>query len=184
VASYLAGRGIILSPPLSLRWAPTLRRPEGTYAPAMVARVDSVDGELIGVHRTWLDRDAAGMWHRHDRASLGPIGGGAVRLGGLRPDTTLIVAEGIESGLSAAQLTGWPAWAALSAGGIERLVLPLGAQDVVIAVDHDRNGTGEAAARCLAARLVCEERRVRLLVPNQLGADVNDLLREARRAAA
>ena len=59
----------------------------------MVARVDGLDGGLIGVHRTWLDRGADGIWHRCDRASLGPTAGGAVRLGPLDPDRALIVGE-------------------------------------------------------------------------------------------
>ena len=37
--------------PRSLRYAPSLRRPDGTYGPAMVARIDRYDGELIGMHR-------------------------------------------------------------------------------------------------------------------------------------
>jgi hypothetical protein len=40
VALYLAGRGITIGPPAALRWAPALRRPDGTNGPAMVARID------------------------------------------------------------------------------------------------------------------------------------------------
>src|ERR1700741_3990804 len=40
--AYLVGRGITTAPPASLRYAPTLRCPDGTYAPAMVARIDDV----------------------------------------------------------------------------------------------------------------------------------------------
>jgi hypothetical protein len=42
--SYLAGRGITMPTPPSLRYAPALRRPDGAYGPAMVARVDSLEG--------------------------------------------------------------------------------------------------------------------------------------------
>jgi putative DNA primase/helicase len=80
VMRYLTERGITIPIPQSLRYAPAMRRPEGSYGPAMVARIDDVDGRLIGLHRTWLARDPAGAWRRFDRASLGPIGGGAVRL--------------------------------------------------------------------------------------------------------
>jgi hypothetical protein len=41
--------------PPTLRWAPSLRRLDGTHGPAMVARINSLDGELIGISRTWLD---------------------------------------------------------------------------------------------------------------------------------
>ncbi|MGH7121089.1 MAG: DUF7146 domain-containing protein, partial [Acetobacteraceae bacterium] len=80
VTAYLAARGIDIPVPSALRYAPSLRRLDGSYGPAMVARVDSIDGQFRAVHRTWLLRDAAGTWRRRDRASLGPIGGGAVHL--------------------------------------------------------------------------------------------------------
>jgi hypothetical protein len=66
----------------------------------MIARVDNVDGELIGVHRTYLTAD----WRRYDRASLGAVAGGAVRLSA--PAKTLAVAEGIETALSIVQAIG------------------------------------------------------------------------------
>jgi putative DNA primase/helicase len=186
VVAYLGARYITtLPPPLSLRWVPSLRRPDGTSGAAMVARVDGHDGELIGLQRTYLDCDPGGIiWRRRDRAALGPIAGGAVRLGKLRPEVPLIVAEGIESALSASELAGWPAWAALSAGGIERLALPAEARDIIIAVDRDPTGTGEAAARAAAHRWVVDGRRVRLVIPDRVGADANDLLRELRDVAA
>jgi putative DNA primase/helicase len=100
VARYLVGRGITIPLLPSLRWAPSLRRPDGTHAPAMIARVDGLDGELIGVHRTWLTRDAAGIWRRRDRATLGPIFGGVVRLAEPLPGKPLVLGEGVESALS------------------------------------------------------------------------------------
>jgi hypothetical protein len=180
VAAYLTARGITVPSPPSLRYAPSLRRPDGTNGPAMVAVVEHVENGMVGVHRTWLETDRAGIWRRQHRASLGPIGGGAVRLGTLRLDRPLILAEGIESALAAAEITKLPAWAALSAGGITRLILPAEAQDIVIAADRDPRGTGEAAARRAAILWVREGRRVRIIVPDRIGSDPNDLLREMR----
>src|SRR5262249_2358980 len=54
VACYLAGRGITTPLPRSLRWAPRCPHPTGIYLPAMVATVENIDGELIGIHRTFL----------------------------------------------------------------------------------------------------------------------------------
>ncbi len=48
VARYLAARGITIPPPFALRYAPALRRPDGTMGSAMVARIDSADDELLG----------------------------------------------------------------------------------------------------------------------------------------
>jgi hypothetical protein len=40
---------------------------DGSYGPAMIARIDNVDGDLIGVHRTWLAHDELGAWGRQCR---------------------------------------------------------------------------------------------------------------------
>ncbi len=157
VERYLVSRGITVPPPAALRWAPALSRPDGTQAPVMIARVDNVDGELIGVHRTYLTPD----WQRRDRASFGPIAGSAVRLGNVRSDTWLGIGEGIETTLSVMLATGLPGWAALSAVGIEQLILPPEARMVLIVADHDANGIGERAARAAAERWLAEGRHVR-----------------------
>jgi putative DNA primase/helicase len=75
-------------------------------------------------------------------------------------------------------VTGLPAWAAISAGGIERLILPPLpiAADVTITADHDVNGVGERAARTAAQRWLNEGRRVRIAMPKVPGSDWNDVL--------
>lgn len=166
VARYLAGRGITIAPPPSLRWAPSLRRPDGTSGPAMVARIDGLDGDLIGIARTWLVRDAAGVWRRRDRAMLGRAAGAAV----------LMVAEGIETALSATQATEMPAWAALSTSGMRALALPSIVRRIIILADNDENGAGERAARAAAQRWLAEGRRVRIALPPVPGTDIVDVL--------
>jgi putative DNA primase/helicase len=174
VADYSTGRRITIAPPPSLRYAPSLRHRDGTYGPAMVARVDDVDGRLIGVHRTWLARDPVRQWYRRDRASLGPIGGGAVRLA--PPAETLLIGEGIETTAAGMLATAQPAWAALSTSGMVALVLPPIVRTVVILADHDVSGAGERAARTAAARWLAEGRRVRLAMPPEPATDFNDVL--------
>jgi hypothetical protein len=171
---YLADRGITLPPPPSLRWTPALRRPDGKYAPAMVARVDNIDGELIGVHRTWIERSLDGVWRRRDRASLGPIAGGAVRLA--PADEMLLIGEGVETCLAAMQATSIPAWAALSTSGMTALALPAIVRNVIILADNDSNGAGERAARTAAQRWLADGLRVRIAMPPELGSDFNDVL--------
>src|SRR5437868_8778257 len=41
----------------SLRYAASLRRSDGTYGPAVLARVDDVEGRLVAIHRTWIGLD-------------------------------------------------------------------------------------------------------------------------------
>ena len=180
VARYLAARGISTIPtPSALRYAPALCRPDCTTGSAMVARIDNIDGELIGVHRTWLAHGPHGTWQRRDRAMLGRAAGGAVRLA---PEAEmLMVGEGLETCLAAMQATVHSAWAALSTSGLVRLVLPPILRTIVILADHDVNGAGERAARAAAARWLAEGRRVRIVLPPEPGMDFNDVL--ARGAA-
>jgi phage/plasmid primase-like uncharacterized protein len=105
---------------------------------------------------------------------LGRVAGGAVRLG--EAAETLLIAEGIETGLSAMQASGLPVWAALSTSGMTSLALPPIVRTVVILADHDANGAGERAARIAAARWLAERRRACIALPPELGSDFNDVL--------
>src|SRR5262249_47951373 len=97
VVRYLARRGITVAPPASLRWAPHCwHRKERAYLPAMVGLVEHVEHGIVGVHRTYLTPDCC----RRDRASLGPIGGGAGRLGDIRPDGWPGISEGRNTALA------------------------------------------------------------------------------------
>ena len=192
VERYWLSRGLALPIPATVRASRSwLRHPEGGKRPAMVALVEHVEFGPVAVHRTWLQTDgAAKASFRNPRLSLGPIGGGAVHLAEAREDAPLVIAEGIETTASVMLAMGWPGWAALSAGGIERLVLPPMpmAASVIIAADNDLNGVGERAARCAAERWLAEGRRVRIALPPCPGSDWNDVLLnkdigEARHAA-
>jgi len=110
-----------------------------------------------------------------NRASLGPVWGGAIRLGEPSDDDEVLIGEGIETAASAGRLLGLPAWAAISAGNLARgLVLPPTIRSVVIAVDPDP--PGEAAATEAADRWIAAGLRVRLARPTG-HADFNDLIR-------
>jgi phage/plasmid primase-like uncharacterized protein len=86
---------------------------------------------------------------------------------------TLAVAEGIETALAVRLATGLPVWAAICAGGMARLVIPDEVQLVVICADNDVSGLD--AAKTLARRLLVEQRRVKILIPDPPGADWADL---------
>lgn len=189
VARYLAARGLAgLEQSTELRWRGDATHPEGGRWNAMVAQVVDVDGRSLGVHRTYLTRDGSAKASvTPDKASLGPIWGGAVRLwparaqqDGVAPQ--LVVGEGIESSASAGLLLDVPAWAALSAGNLAKgLILPASVTNVLIAADHDRqaqNGhwPGQEAAQAAQARWRAEGRTVRIAMPDQPG-DFNDVLR-------
>jgi len=178
VARHLVNRGITMPPPAALRWAPRCWH-GGAHQelPAMVGLVEHVERGIVGVHRTYLRSDGGGKAAVMPvKASLGPVGGGAVRFGMPRPGEWLAVAEGIETALAVATACSVPAWAALSAGGIKNLMLPCEATLVTIAADHDTSGTGARAARHAAERWLAEGRRVRIAMPPTPNTDWNDVL--------
>jgi putative DNA primase/helicase len=180
VERYWLSRGLALPIPPTIRASRSwLRHPAGGTRPAMIALVQHVDHGSVAIHRTWLQTDgAAKASFRSPRLSLGPVGGGAVRLAHANEWQPLAVAEGIETAASVLTATGYPTWAAISAGGIERLILPPlpAASLVIIAADNDRNGVGERAARAAAERWLVEGRRVRIALPPMPGTDWNDVL--------
>jgi hypothetical protein len=187
VNDYLArhrGFGGIVPP--TIRCAIALKHaPSGLTLPAMIAAVTVWPSrELVAVHRTFLDPETADKAQVDSpKMMLGPVGGGAVCLA--ECGERLAISEGIETGLIAQQATGIPTWAALSASGMERVTvpaLPL-AREVWILADCDASGRGLAAAKILARDLVREGRAVRIAMPDQLGADWADVLREAGNAA-
>jgi DNA primase len=174
VEKYLRSRGLALPPAPVLRFAPRCwNRETGRELPAMLARVDDINGELVAVHRTWLRADGSGKAALQEpKWSLGPIGGAAVRLAPAGP--VLAVAEGIENALTAIA-AGYAAWSGVSAGGMQSVVLPRMVEKVLIVADHDANGVGQRAARKAADRWLAEGRQVRI-APTRLGEDLNDAL--------
>jgi putative DNA primase/helicase len=186
VATYLRGRGISLDTlPAGIRFHPECWRPRDDAGnpvpplPAMVALVEHIEQGPVAIHATYLRPDGTGkadIPKREQKACLGPIASGAVRLGTPRRNQWLGVAEGIETALSVAVACAIPVWAALSAAGIKSLVLPADATHVVICADHDESGTGERVARDAADRWLAEGRRVRIAIPPLAGTDFNDVL--------
>lgn len=179
VEHYLKNRDITGPIPTAIRYLPEhLHAPSGTKWPVMLASVVDVTGQLRAVHRTYLNRDGTGKAQFEPaRMTLGPVSECAAHLG--VAGEALAVAEGIETALSFQIMSGMPTWAALSAGGIRRLMLPPlpAAQFVTIAADADAAGIN--AAECAAERWRMEGRETRIMSPPS-GLDFNDMLIGAR----
>jgi putative DNA primase/helicase len=184
VEAYLRSRGITIPVPPVLRWLRYCPHRNGNYYPAMVAPIVNLNGEQIGLHKTFLRADGSGkadLPKAEQRETCGPRKGGAVRLGQYQAGVLLVAGEGLESTLAAMQLFDLPGWAALCADGIETLELPGDAIDVAIAADHDANMVGQRSALAAHGRWSGEGRRVRILLPPAVGEDFNDVLRTGRR---
>ena len=173
--TYLRSRAITCELPDTLRFHPKCwHGPSGERWPAMVALVEG--GKGFSVHRTYLRPDGGGKagLAGGDKLMLGSTGGGAVRL--CEGKGRLVIAEGIESGLSLmCGLLEFPGgvWAALSTIGMRSLRLPETANRLVMAADGD--SPGREAAFALASKATSNGWLVSRLDPGD-GADFNDIL--------
>jgi putative DNA primase/helicase len=182
--AYLRARGIeYLAGSSALRFRSDTRHPEGGALAALIALVSDTDGKPVAAHRTYLTRDGSAKARvTPQKASLGPVWGGAVRLVAASEAFPLVIGEGIESSAAAGLLMGLPAWAALSAGNLAAgLVLPPEVRRIVIAADHDlpvKTGArpGQDAAEAAARRWRREGRRVEIATPNTPGHDFADVI--------
>ncbi|MCW8305928.1 toprim domain-containing protein [Acidiphilium sp. PA] len=156
----------------ALRFRADTRHLDNRRYPALICRIDDVNGNQIGVQRIYLADDGRKAALDPAKAFKGPIWGGAIRFG-LGAD--IVVAEGPETAIAAGILLDLPAWSAVSAGNLAKgLLLPPDVKSVVIAADHDKPGieSAEAALR----RWKSEGRTVRIVKPNLRGDDFNDVL--------
>ncbi len=186
--AYLRGRGLALSgdtTDLLAHHDLTHWETKSGY-PAMIGVVRDVAGEVVALHRTYLqvDADAPDTVTKaavsKPRMMLGKVAGGSVRLAPINPGAALGLCEGIETGLAAmTSCPGLPVWATLSATNLEQVKLPPEAHRIVILADHDASGAGTRAAETAARRLRGEGRQVAIALPPGEGEDFNDVLLRA-----
>jgi putative DNA primase/helicase len=168
---YLAGRGLRTDSPQLRFHARTPFGPERSveYRPALIAAVRDEAG-LVAIQRTFIDNRSSGL-ARGRRCSLGRLGSGAVRLGGV--SQILGLAEGIETALSASAQFEVPCWATLGSGRFGSIALPATIERLLLFLDNDPAGRrSEALARSAFAGL-----KIEAFYPEVSGADWNDMLR-------
>ena len=88
----------------------------------------------------------------------------------------LTIGEGIETTLSAIALGLAPAWAVGDAGELGRFPVLPGIDALTILIDHDENGCGQSQAAKCRDRWLAADREVLTVIPDRIGADINDLL--------
>jgi putative DNA primase/helicase len=98
----------------------------------------------------------------------------------VRPGVELILCEGVETSLAAAEIFGLPCWSAVYAGGLRSLVLPPDVRRVILAADNDLSGAGQRNALAAYDRWIREGRSVRIVAPPVVGDDFNDVLIKRR----
>jgi Toprim domain len=125
--------------------------------PAMIACVTDLDGQITGVHRTWLDPDGFDRIRLGKapvdtpRRAMGDLLGNAVRFGA-SDDDVLVAGEGVETMLSLrCALPTLPMAAALSANHLSALLLSSSLRRLYIARDAD--AAGDAVQTVLSQRV-------------------------------
>lgn len=147
----------------------------GTVHNGVVALIRNKQGEAVSIHRTYLDT-GEDKSAKKIMPPIETITGGYIRLG--EPTDTLIVAEGIETALSAWAIHGHPAWACISAHNLEVFTaVPQYVKNVLVVADNDFSFTGQAAAfRCANRLRNTRKLNVSVSMPKRPGYDMSDEL--------
>jgi len=150
---YLRARAIEgqLPPDAVLRFHPRMTSLEDRERrPALVVALVDQMGALQGVQVTLLTaHGAAKAALATPRRTIGRLMGHYVRIDA--PTDTLIVAEGLETALSARRALGASAWAFLSAENLAQFTPPPVIDKLIVAADND--DAGRAAATQIKARI-------------------------------
>ncbi|MEX0447210.1 toprim domain-containing protein [Xenorhabdus sp. SGI246] len=147
---YLRNRGIHVLPAANVKYCPEQPVRNGKLQ-AIWSLVTDAKGTLCYLHRTYLDGDRKAditpqkkldatqeESYRTHASSL------AIRL--FPVNSTLGIAEGIETALSCKQIYGVNTWSTMNAGYMAKFVAPQGVNHLIIFADIDWSATGEAAA--------------------------------------
>ena len=178
-AKYLRARGLesFITHPALRTCDGLFRHLSGAYFPILAARVFHVEHGVCAIQFTYLEFD--GSDHVRDfepRQTKGSKKGGAVWIGAPRFDEEVVVAEGLESLLSAMLLLNLRCGAACLGAWSQtkELVLPSGVRKVHIAADNDDPGRemADRTAKMWRNRGLS----VRVSYPEIVGKDFNDVL--------
>ena len=174
VCRYLRNRGLTGSVPKSIRYNKSVAYyQEGQLIwryPAMISRISDRAGRRESFHVTHITDGGDKAPVAAVKKILPPmttISGSGVYLG--KVNAEMMVTEGVETGLACMQLFGGSAIAAISAGGVEKLIIPHQVRRIKIMADNDSNFRGQVAAYTLAARAQREGIDVSVIIPIDCG---------------
>jgi putative DNA primase/helicase len=142
---------------------------------AMVGRITNGKGELESYHITYLSQDAKKLDYIPAKIIITPIttiSGCGVKFS--PPSETLGITEGIETALAVEEFEEIACWAAISAGGMEKIHVPDMVKNVEIYMDNDANFAGQKAAYTLANSLSAKGKNVRVMCEWDIGEDYLD----------
>ncbi|VXC98467.1 Toprim domain-containing protein [Sphingomonas sp. T1] len=141
---YLASR-CLLPAPTDVRFHPRCPlgpKPTTVFKPALLVGVR--EGQrLVAFQRIFLNPDGGYT----QKATLGTLGTGAWRGGGLGP--TIGLAEGFETARAWSQIRGLPCWATLGSRRLDIITIPDSVTKLILAGDNDLAGR-RAVSRSIA----------------------------------
>jgi len=184
---YLSNRGLQIPNSGVLKFHPSLNYwNDGEFVgefPAMLAAVTTPQGDLVTVHRTFLNDDghkAPVPTPKKLAPAAGSLSGASIKIGTptARQDGTLTlgIAEGVETALAASTLFGVPVWSAVAASNLKSFAPPASVKNIYIFADNDLNQVGQKASQELGERLTHQGHVVRIHTPEQAGKDWADIL--------
>jgi hypothetical protein len=168
-AKYLRARGLE-----SFMSHPALR----CTASQLVSRVWHADYGLSALQWTLLLIDGSDRDRSEKRRTWGVLKGGAVWINAPKPGEEFVVAEGLETLLSALLLLKLRCGAAVLGPNLKGLVLPPDARMIHIAADNDEVGRPSADAAFKFWR--AQGLHVRMSMPDVEWQDFNDVLKGIR----
>ncbi|MBI6550145.1 toprim domain-containing protein [Xenorhabdus sp. VLS] len=185
--SYLRNRGIHVLPADNVRYCPDQPTHQGHLQAIWALATDS-KGQLCYLHRTYLDGDKKAnitpqkkMNSLQEDSYLEHTQSVAIRL--FPVDSTLGIAEGIETALSCKQVYGVNTWSAMNAGHMAKFIAPMGVKHLIVFADNDWSATGHAAAHeCARKNLVANNDIEKVSVRWPDIGDFNDLLQNGDEA--
>ena len=186
---YLRKRGIKRMPKCARLLTASEARKLNIGLPGFPALVFPIyrRGELTGCHVIKLTKDmSAKLEAKKPKQSWGSLKGGYIPLGDADPAKPLVIGEGVETVLSAMQMSGLPAGIATTGADFLRAVEPPKAAEYIVAGDNDApdkqtgKQPGQEAAKALADRLVGQGHKVRVAIAPNEDSDWNDVLQEAK----
>ncbi|AOM42830.1 DNA primase [Xenorhabdus hominickii] len=185
---YLQRRGIYSHHPIEqIRFCEKQPTYKGDYQ-AMWALATDARGQLCYLHRTYLDGEKKAplevtrkMMSLQEETYLDHAQSVAIRL--FPVNSTLGIAEGIETALSCKQIYKVNTWSTMNAGHMAKFIAPRGVKHLIIFADNDWSATGEAAAyACANKNLLANNDIEKVSVRYPDLGDFNDLLQQGCQA--
>ncbi|WP_338803601.1 toprim domain-containing protein [Xenorhabdus griffiniae] len=185
--AYLRNRGIHVLPADNVKYCAEQPVRNGKLQ-AIWALVTDAKGALCYLHRTYLDGDRKAdiapqkkLDSTQEESYREHAPSPAIRL--FPVDSTLGIAEGIETALSCKQIYGVNTWSVVNANLMKRFRVPSGVKHLIIFTDMDWNAAGHAAAmECAHSNLLAGNDLEKISVRWPDFGDFNDLLQNGDQA--